>query len=108
VRERWDGLAVDEEGALEEATEALLERVFGPAWERLGPLSAGAVASSVAIVAARGLLRRVFGRRYGKYLSWAGAVVLVPVALWLFGGEDAKNGGRENIDGGREIADPAE
>lgn len=109
VRERWDATAPADEGAVESVTEAVLDRVLGSAWERLGPLSAGAVASSFVIVGARAALRRVLGRRYGKLVSWAGAIALVPVALWLLGGNDGKkNGGLENVDGGRESADPAE
>jgi hypothetical protein len=79
---------VDEDAALEEMKDALFERVLGSAWERLGPLSAGAVAGSVVIVGARGLLRRLFGRRYGRVLSWVGAAALVPVALWLLTGNE--------------------
>ncbi|NIN70853.1 MAG: hypothetical protein GTO46_02735 [Gemmatimonadetes bacterium] len=114
VRERWEATAVDEDTALEAMTEELMDRVVGPAWERLGPLSAGAVAGSVAIVGARGLLRRLFGRRYGRILSWLGAVSLVPVALWLLSGSEGEkdsepqaednpsglpDGGHEKIDG---------
>ncbi|UCC82377.1 MAG: hypothetical protein JSW46_15530 [Gemmatimonadota bacterium] len=86
VRERWEATAVDEDTALEAMTDELMDRVVGPAWDRLGPLSAGAVAGSVAIVSARGLLRRLLGRRYGRIISWVGAVALVPVALWLLSG----------------------
>ncbi len=114
VRERWEATAVDEDAALETMTDELLDRVVGPAWERLGPLSAGAVAGSVAIVSARGLLRRLLGRRYGRVISWVGAVALVPVALWLLSGDprvrDTKpqaddeetslpDGDREKLDG---------
>jgi hypothetical protein len=59
----------DEDAAMEAMSDALIDRVVGPAWERLGPLSAGAVAGSVAIVGARGFLRRVFGRRYGRIIN---------------------------------------
>ncbi len=114
VRERSRTAAVDEDVALEAMTDAVIERVVGPAWERLGPLSAGAVAGSFALVGARGLLRRLMGRRYGRILSWAGAVALVPVALWLLSGSERENelepqadddsaglldGGRERPDG---------
>jgi hypothetical protein len=114
VRERWEATAVDEDAALETMTDELLDRVVGPAWERLGPLSAGAVAGSVAIVSARGLLRRLLGRRSGRIISWVGAVALVPVALWLLSGDprvrDTKpqaddeetslpDGDREKLDG---------
>ncbi|UCC73129.1 MAG: hypothetical protein JSV86_00765 [Gemmatimonadota bacterium] len=94
VRERWEAMPADEQASLEAMTDALFDRVLGPAWEQLGPLGAGAVASSVAIVGARGLLRRVFGRRYGRLVSWVGAVALVPVALWLLSG-NAKGEGSE-------------
>jgi hypothetical protein len=114
VRERWEATAVDEDTALEAMTDELMDRVVGPAWERLGPLSAGAVAGSVAIVSARGLLRRLMGRRYGRIMSWVGAVALVPVALWLLSGNEREkdlelqaedntaglpDGGREKPDG---------
>lgn len=91
VRERSRAAAVDEDAALEAMTGAVIERVVGPAWERLGPLSAGAVAGSVALVGARGVLRRLMGRRYGRILSWVGAVALVPVALWLLSGSEREN-----------------
>jgi hypothetical protein len=87
VRERWEA-TLDEEAALEAMTDGLIDRVVGPAWDRLGPLSAGAVAGSVVIVGARGLLRRLFGRRSGRIISWAGAAALVPVALWLLSGNE--------------------
>jgi hypothetical protein len=114
VRDRWEAASVDEDAALESMTDQLMDRVVGPAWERLGPLSAGAVAGSVAIVGARGLLRRLFGRRYGRIISWVGAVSLVPVALWLLSGNEREkdlepqaedktaglpDGGQENADG---------
>lgn len=88
VRERWEA-TLDEEARLEEMTDGLIDRVVGPAWDRLGPLSAGAVAGSVVIVGARGLLRRLFGRRSGRIMSWMGAAALVPVALWLLSGNES-------------------
>jgi len=113
VRERWEAAAPDEGAALEAMTDALVERVLGPAWERLGPLSAGAVAGSAALVGARGLLRRLFGRRYGRIISWVGAAALVPVALWLLSGKEraedsepqAGEDGTEPPDRGQERAD---
>lgn len=111
VRERWEAVP-DEDSAAEAMTDALIDRALGPAWERLGPLSAGAVAGSVAIVGARGILRRLFGRRYGRIVSWVGAAALVPVALWLVSGnEKAKDlapragDGADLPDGGIEDAD---
>ncbi len=96
-RERWQPTAADERAAGEAITNALFERVLGPAWERLGPLSTGAVAGSLAIVGARGLLRRVLGRRYGRTLSWVGALALVPVAVWLLaGGSGAVSSGQDD------------
>ena len=91
VRERWETVPADEDSAMEAMSDALVDRVVGPAWERLGPLSAGAVAGSVAIVGARGFLRRVFGRRYGRIMSWVGAAALLPVALWLLSGNERAN-----------------
>lgn len=113
VRERWETVPADEDGAMEAMSDALIDRVVGPAWERLGPLSAGAVAGSVAIVGARGFLRRVFGRRYGRIMSWVGAAALVPVALWLLSGNErakdqelqAGEDGADLPDGGLEKAD---
>ncbi len=113
VRERWETVPADEDAAMEAMSDALIDRVVGPAWERLGPLSAGAVAGSVAIVGARGFLRRVFGRRYGRIISWVGAAALVPVALWLLSGNErakdqelqAGEDGADLPDGGLEKAD---
>ncbi|MGD2216388.1 MAG: hypothetical protein PVJ64_06515 [Gemmatimonadales bacterium] len=109
VRERWEAGSVDEDAALEAMTGALIDGVVGPAWERLGPLSAGAVAGSVVLVGARGLLRRLFGRRYGRIISWVGAVSLLPVALWMLSGNQrAKDSEPQGDDKGTGPLDEAQ
>jgi len=51
-------------------------------WKRIAPLGVGAVASSVAIIAASAVLRRALGPK-ARLLSWAGTVVVVPLGVWL-------------------------
>ena len=62
--------------------ESSLQRGLSSAWERIAPLSVGAVASSVAIIAASSVLRRVLGPK-ARLLSWAGTVVVLPLGVWL-------------------------
>ncbi len=67
--------------------EAEVERSGDPIdslWQRLAPLSTGAVAGGLVIVGATSLLRRALGARYGRRLSWGGALALIPLGLWLF------------------------
>jgi threonine/homoserine/homoserine lactone efflux protein len=68
--------------------EGSLERGLHSAWEQLGPLSVGAVISSVVVVGASALLRRALGSKR-HLLGWAGAAALLPIGLWLLsaGGE---------------------
>ncbi len=76
----------DEITALDAITDRVLDRGLGALWDRLSPLSAGAVASSAAIVAGCSLLRRVLNPdrdRSNRSISWVGLVILAPVALWL-------------------------
>jgi hypothetical protein len=73
----------EEQTALQTVIEFALERGLGPAWEKLGPLSAGAVVSSVVIVGAGSLLRRALGSRYGRALGWLSAAALLPLGVWL-------------------------
>jgi hypothetical protein len=67
---------------LETRSVGFLERKLALAWEQLAPLSAGAVVSSAAIVAGRGLLRRLLGSKRGG-LTWASTVALIPFGLLL-------------------------
>lgn len=76
----------DEGGALEEG--------LGGAWDRLAPLSLGAVASSALIVAASAAFRRLLGPR-GRVLGWLGVAALLPLAVWaLWGDEESNDAGR--------------
>ncbi len=59
-----------------------LQRGLASVWERVAPLSVGAVASSVAIIAASAVLRRALGPK-ARLLSWAGTVVVLPLGVWL-------------------------
>ncbi|KPK65476.1 MAG: hypothetical protein AMS21_04580 [Gemmatimonas sp. SG8_38_2] len=78
---------------LEPVGEGLLERGIESVFERLAPLSVGAVVSGVAVIGASALLRRVLGSRK-NLLGWAGAVALLPIAFWL-ASERAAHGDRE-------------
>lgn len=77
----------DEEQALEKITDGVLDRGLGSVWERLAPLSAGAVASGAVIVAAGAVLRRALDPERGRGLRWLGLATLVPLGLWLLAGE---------------------
>ena len=67
---------------LEPRADGALERGLGSAWERLAPLSVGAVVSAAAIVGATALLRRALGPSR-RVLGWAGAIALLPIGYWL-------------------------
>lgn len=58
------------------------EESLGSAWERLAPLSLGAVASSALIVVASAGLRRLLGPRR-QALGWLGVAALLPLAVWV-------------------------
>lgn len=76
----------DEITALDAITDRVLDRGLGALWDRLSPLSAGAVASSAAIVVGCSLLRRVLNPDRDRSIGWVGLVILAPVALWLLAG----------------------
>ncbi|KPK81776.1 MAG: hypothetical protein AMS25_04920 [Gemmatimonas sp. SM23_52] len=80
----------DERSAVATITDAILQRWLGPTWQRLTPLSAGAVASAVVIVGSGTLLKRLLGSRRARALGWIGSVALVSAALWLLSETEAK------------------
>ena len=59
-----------------------LQRGLASVWQRIAPLSVGAVASGVAIIVASAVLRRALGPK-ARLLSWTGTVVVVPLGVWL-------------------------
>ncbi len=59
-----------------------LQAGLASVWARIAPLSVGAVASSVAIIAASAVLRRALGPK-ARLLSWAGTVMVLPLGVWL-------------------------
>lgn len=73
----------EERSALAEIADAILDRWLGPAWQRLTPLSTGAVASAAVIVGGVAALKRLLGSRLTRGLGWIGSVALVSAALWL-------------------------
>jgi uncharacterized membrane protein len=72
----------EERTAIEAVSESFLGRGVASTWERLAPLSAGAVATSVVIVGARAVLRRAVGRGGARALGLLAAASLVPLGLW--------------------------
>ncbi len=58
------------------------EEGLGSAWDRLAPLSLGAVASSALIVMASAGLRRLLGPGR-RALGWLGVAALLPLAVWV-------------------------
>ncbi|UCF19162.1 MAG: hypothetical protein JSU87_14725 [Gemmatimonadota bacterium] len=76
--------------------EGTIERLggqFGAFWQRLAPLSVGAVTGGLIIIGATSLLRRVLGARPARALSWGGALALIPLGLWLLSQGDAAEPG---------------
>lgn len=75
------------ERALDRITDRALEIGVAQVWDRIAPLSAGAVASSVVIVAGGAILRRGFKIGFkmvnGRSLRWIGLAAVVPLSLWL-------------------------
>lgn len=77
--------------------ESSLQRGLSSVWERVAPLSVGAVASSAAIIAATALLRRALGPK-ARLLSWAGTIVVLPLGTWLLTRRDERMGPDANAD----------
>lgn len=78
----------DDLGMLDAIGDGAIGRGLVSVWERLAPLSVGAVASGVAILAGGSLLRRALGSTRGRGLRWVGVAALVPLGLWLWAGAD--------------------
>jgi hypothetical protein len=109
-----------ERSALQALKDGVLDRGLVRAWERLAPLSAGSVASGIAILAGRSLLRRALGSRGGRALGWLGALALLPIGLWWLSESEAPGPAGDDSeitatqrrprkrDGGRKSADSAE
>lgn len=72
--------------SLEKIADEVIDLGVGHFWDRLSPLSAGAVASGVVIVSACTLLRRALGFNRRGGLGWLTAAALVPLGLWLLAG----------------------
>jgi hypothetical protein len=72
-------------GELDTAGEGLVERSIVKTWERLAPLSAGAVAGAAVLVGSSAVLRRLLGSRR-SVLNWTAMAVLLPIGLWLMAG----------------------
>ena len=64
-----------------------LQRGLWSVWERVAPLSVGAVAGGAAIIAASAVLRRALGPK-ARLLSWAGTIVVLPLGTWLLTRKD--------------------
>lgn len=79
----------NERSAMATIADAILERWLGPAWQRLTPLSVGAVVGAVVIVGSGTLLKRLLGSRRTRALGWIGSVALVSAALWLLSESEA-------------------
>ena len=62
--------------------ERSLQRGLASVWERIAPLSVGAIASGAVIIAASAVLRRLLGPR-ARVLGWAGTTIVLPLGLWL-------------------------
>lgn len=93
--------------------EGIVDRGLG-AWDRLGPLSAGAVAASLLAVGVGRLLGLLVGRGARRSFGWSAVGALVPLALWLLtasdddrreaagqGADDSEDDkrGKESVDG---------
>ncbi len=80
--------------------EGSLQRGLASVWERMAPLSIGAVASSAAIIAASAVMRRALGPR-ARVLGWVGTIVVIPLGAWLL----TRRGERGMTDAGADAAD---
>ena len=69
--------------------EGPLQRGLSSAWERVAPLSVGAVVSSAVIIAASAVLRRALGPK-ARLLGWAGTIAVLPLGAWLLTRRDER------------------
>lgn len=79
------------------------EEGLSSAWDRLAPLSLGAVASSALIVMASAGLRRLLGPGR-RALGWLGVAALLPLAVWVLwddGESTETNEGSNSVSGAR-------
>lgn len=83
------------ERAHEAGSGGVLGRGLASAWERLGPLSTGAVASGVLLVAGGRVLRRALGSHRSRRLGWSVLAALVPLGLWLLTEHGGTNEGEQ-------------
>ena len=87
-------------GEIQETPKDMIARGLGSAWERLGPLSAGAVATSLLLVTGGRLLSRAVGLGIGRRLGLSTVAGLLSLGLWLVAGPgDVDNRGRGHAAG---------
>ncbi len=89
----------EERTALERITSEVID--WGPgAWiDRMAPLSVGAVAGSVAILAGGAVVRTLMRR--SPLLRWAGIAAAVPLGLWILTQASASDESDWDGDGSR-------
>ncbi|HSG81210.1 MAG TPA: hypothetical protein VLC48_03095 [Gemmatimonadota bacterium] len=71
---------------LEAAAEGVVARGLASAMERLGPLSVGAVTTSLLLVTGGRILRYALGAGVSRRLGWSSAAALLTLGLWLLTG----------------------
>ena len=91
---------MSDDGEIQAASGDAIARGLSSAWERLGPLSTGAVATSLLVVTGGRLLGRAVGLGAGRRLGLSAAVGLLSLGLWLLTGPGkADDTEREGADG---------
>jgi hypothetical protein len=85
----------EERGVLVRLAESAVGRGLVAGWEKLSPLSAGAVVTSLLVVGAAAALKRSLGRGASRTLGLLGTAVAVPLVLWLLSGDDESRAERE-------------
>jgi hypothetical protein len=90
---------VSDEGDIQAPSGDVIARGLTSAWERLGPLSTGAVATSLLLVTGGRLFGRAVGLGVGRRFGLSAAVGMLSLGLWLVTGPGkAANSEREGAD----------
>ncbi len=92
---------MSDKGEIQAASGDVIARGLSSAWERLGPLSTGAVATSLLVVTGGRLLGRAVGLGAGRRFGLSAAVGLLSLGLWLLTGpgkaDDTESGGADGV-----------
>lgn len=79
-------MSVNEEAGIQRLPGDMIAGGLRSAWERLGPLSTGAVATSLLLVTGGRLITRALGLGPGRRFGLSAAVGVLSLGLWLLTG----------------------